>query len=95
MSEDDFKRQVVSKLSSQLIYHIDKLVISKALRFTQKQAIINMRESGLMNAIILGEFKDVSLDMIIDLFCIFEVGLSFDVMDKETYNTYTNVLTVH
>jgi len=95
MSEEEFKRQVTYRLSSQLIQHIDKLVIGKTLRFTQKQALLNMRESGLMNALILGNFKYVSLDMIIDLFSVFELGLSIDIVDKGSYDTHTNPLTVH
>jgi hypothetical protein len=95
MTEEEFKLRVTYRLSKQLINHIDKLVIGKSLRFTQKQALLNMRDSGLMNALILGNFKCVSLEMLIDLFSVFELGLSIDIVDKDSYDTHTNPLTVH
>lgn len=93
MSEETFKNLVVANLSQQLIKHIDKLVISKQLRYTQKLIISNMKESGLIDAIMLGNFKKITLDELIDLFAMFDVGISIQPLNKELYDS--SILSVH
>ncbi len=93
MSEETFKNLVVANLSQQLIKHIDKLVISKQLRYTQKLVISNMKESGLIDAIMLGNFKKITLDELIDLFAMFDVGISIQPLNKELYDS--SILSVH
>jgi hypothetical protein len=83
--EATFKKHIVVALANQLTLHIDRLITHSKLSFTQKQAIENMRESGVMNAIILGDFSKLSVDKLIELFMIFDLGISIHLLSKESY----------
>ena len=73
MSEEEFKKHSVTQLSNELTVLLDYIVTKKNMTYTQKLAISNFRDRGVFNAIMLGDFKHVTLDDIVSIFAEFKL----------------------
>jgi hypothetical protein len=95
-SDEKLNHVAVTHLADTLIKTIDKLTINKRLSFTQKQVIENMREQGVFNAIMLGQFKNVSVSHLLTLFSVFDCCFVITPIHKKDYEKlHTDPTTKH
>lgn len=96
LTDDDvFKRLAVANLSNELTHIIDHAITSKKLTFTQKKVVENFRDRGLIDAIIVGDFKAVTIDDVIELLCVFKIGLSVREVTKSELSHISKIITKH
>ena len=96
LSDDDYFKEFVSQtVSKSLVLAIDEYVTNRPLTYTQKQQIANYRDEGVLNDIILGNFNKVSIMKLIEVFSVFNLGISISVIDKAQLAQETNPLTKH
>ena len=93
--DDVFKQLSVTNLSNELTLIIDHAITSKKLTFTQKKVIENFRDKGLIDAIIIGNFKSVTIDDVIELLSVFKIGISVRELSKRDLEYQSKHLTKH
>jgi hypothetical protein len=96
LSDDDFFKEFVTQsLARQIVITIDSAITKNKLTYTQKQAIANLRDIGILNDIILGNFEKITITKLIDIFSIFGLGLSIKAITKQELASQTNPTTRH
>lgn len=95
LSDDDFFKSFAAQaLSNAIIVEIDRVITDKTLTYTQKQQLANLRDSGILNEIMLGNFSRVSISKLIEIFSIFNLGIGFYTVPKEIL-AQNNVTEIH
>ena len=93
--ETFFKEFVAQCVSKSIVLAIDKAITAKPLSYTQKQQIVNYRDSGILNEIMLGRFEKVSIAKLIEIFSAFNLGLSLSVLNQDELSQLDNATTRH
>ena len=77
--EEEFKKHATIQLSNELTVLLDYIVTKKNMTYTQKLTIANLRDKGVFNAIMLGDFKKVTLADIVSVFAEFKLAPTISV----------------